>query len=172
MQHAEPNNHKVMTNHERTLRSPFVQKSVATKTTWRHNAPMAMSASWPRSCNMFVMPNEMAEMLDSSESKCYLRVVIFWRGPSAGKKRDSIAQRVFREALQKDDTCLTLYCCAWGHCTSVMFMRVRSEVPRGLPGTHKILALKGHSESGTWTRYMDQQEALMGPHKMKCLDRR
>ena len=71
--------------------------------------------------------------IESIESKCHLRVVMFWRVPSARKKRNPLPTRGFQGALQKNDTCLTLYCCTWGHCTSVFFVQARSEFPEGTP---------------------------------------
>ena len=58
-----------------------------------------------------------------------------WKGIPLPKRR-------LQEALQKNDTCLALHCCAWGHWTSVIFMCVRREAPKGLSGTYEIACLK------------------------------
>ena len=47
-----------------------------------------------------------------------------------------------RGSSEKNTLVLTLYCYAWGHCTSVIFVRVRREVPRKLPGAHDIACPK------------------------------
>ena len=67
----------------------------------------------------------------------------FGRSPLYEREGIPLPTKGFREALQKNDICLALYCCAWDHCTSVIFVRVRRKVPRALPGTHKI--------AETWT---------------------
>ena len=66
-------------------------------------------------------------------------VLSFFGGSLLHERKESpLPTRGFRGTCQKNDTCLTLYCCAWRRCTSVIVVRVRRAVPRGLPGAHKI----------------------------------
>ena len=63
-----------------------------------------------------------------------------------------------REGLFRRTTLvLTLYCSAWDHCTSVIFVRVRRGVPWGLPGT------SGKSHPWTNTSVGETLEELSGP---------
>ena len=66
------------------------------------------------------------DTLLSSESKCHLRAVIFGVflvHPSAWKKRNSIAHKgVPRGSSENQNTCLAVYCCAWGRWTILIFL--------------------------------------------------
>ena len=91
----------------------------------------------------------------SSESKCHLRVVIFRRVPSARTTRNFIAHiGVPRGSERKNDTCLTP-CVAvhgWTLHKCVIFVQVRRDVPRGLPGTNEIACPKIRESPSTITR--------------------
>ena len=80
------------------------------------------------------------------KSKCHLRVVILRRASSARKKRNSIAHNgVPRGSEQINDTCLThlvLLCMDGQLRKCVTFVRVRREIPKGLPVTHEIACPK------------------------------
>ena len=78
-------------------------------------------------------------------SECHLHVLIIRRVPSVLKSRNSIAHKgVPKGSEQKNGTCLTP-CIAvqrWSLDKCVILVRVRREVARGLPGTHKIACPK------------------------------
>ena len=58
--------------------------------------------------------------------------------PLLHKRRDAIAHKGAPRGSSEQNTCLALYCCAWGHWQSVIFMWVQKQVPMRLSGTHKI----------------------------------
>ena len=95
----------------------------------------------------------LAEPHVSSESKCHLRVVIFRRGPSARKKRNSIAHEGVPRGSSEKRRLFDLVLLCRGSLQQVSFScGCEGKFQEDSPVHMKLLAPKGHFESDTETR--------------------